>query len=341
MRCSKCGMDNNAAFNFCASCGAKLEKSIVCPNCKTENENTSKYCKNCGKELENFSITSNANTPGVRKSIKRNAREKSKSSIILTFLSMFGVGIILFFMLISGSAIFNENVAFTWFFVIILVVYILSLYIVKFGTTIASLNLARGDDVTVGDTLTYGFNNIIGVVRTVGASILFTVCTSVIGIFPFVGTIAAFAFIIYMAPVLVVFGYLQADNKQGNITFTDALQRALGLCDGKRVAYYGLIISFIGWYLLGFATLGIAFIWVIPYIKISLANYYRMLIGEKNFDNSEAGLSNVSVIALGAISYIFVIIIFTISIIIVTFVTLGEPRGSDYSNFIDEYYDRV
>lgn len=340
MRCTKCGMDNSDTFNFCASCGTKLQENIICPNCKAENENTSKYCKNCGIELANFPVISPVNTPGVRKAIKRSAREKNKSSIILTFLTMFGIGIILFLMLINGSAIFNENVAFVFFFIII-TAYILSLYVVKFGTTIASLELARGENVTVSDALTYGFNNIIGVVRTVGIGMLFSLCLGVTGILPFIGPFASLIAVIYMAPVLTVYGYLQADSKQCDLTFIDTLTRAMDLCSGKRVAFYGLIVSFIGWYLLGFITLGIAFIWVTPYIKISLANYYRTLISEENFDSAEKGLSNAAIISLGAISYVFVIIIFLVSIIILAFTANIEPRAGDYSKLVNEYYDRV
>ena len=38
-----------------------------------------------------------------------------------------------------------------------------------------------------------------------------------------------------------------------------------------------MLISFIGWILLGAITFGIAFIWVIPYMEATYANAYNSL----------------------------------------------------------------
>ena len=41
-------------------------------------------------------------------------------------------------------------------------------------------------------------------------------------------------------------------------------------------------LSFIGWGLLVLVTLGIAAIWVQPYMSLSFANFYRELVDEQN-----------------------------------------------------------
>ncbi len=50
------------------------------------------------------------------------------------------------------------------------------------------------------------------------------------------------------------------------------------LMSGHKAEYFVLMLSFIGWYLLGFATCAIAFIYVQPYLETVKANYYRYLI---------------------------------------------------------------
>lgn len=46
MKCSKCGIENQASRKFCRECGAKL--SIICPSCQTENVPGDKFCGECG-----------------------------------------------------------------------------------------------------------------------------------------------------------------------------------------------------------------------------------------------------------------------------------------------------
>lgn len=52
--------------------------------------------------------------------------------------------------------------------------------------------------------------------------------------------------------------------------------------NGHKWDYFVLQISFIGWYLLGFLTLGIGLIWVIPYASATYSNFYRHLIADAN-----------------------------------------------------------
>lgn len=47
------------------------------------------------------------------------------------------------------------------------------------------------------------------------------------------------------------------------------------MTDGYKMDLFMLSLSFIGWWLLCIVTLGIAFIWVIPYVHATCANAYR------------------------------------------------------------------
>ena len=50
---------------------------------------------------------------------------------------------------------------------------------------------------------------------------------------------------------------------------------------GYKMDLFLLELSFIGWWLLVLVTLGIASLWVIPYIKVTEANFYLDIKKEK------------------------------------------------------------
>ncbi|MFT8322069.1 MAG: DUF975 family protein [Bacillus sp. (in: firmicutes)] len=50
---------------------------------------------------------------------------------------------------------------------------------------------------------------------------------------------------------------------------------------GYRWKYFLLNLSFIGWGILGLITIGIGFLWLVPYMSTSLATFYNELIADK------------------------------------------------------------
>ena len=72
--------------------------------------------------------------------------------------------------------------------------------------------------------------------------------------------------------------YILAENP--GISPTEAINRSKSMMDGHKMEYFLLSLSFIGWSILGIFTLGILYIWLIPYMQTTLANYYRSLKGE-------------------------------------------------------------
>ena len=69
--------------------------------------------------------------------------------------------------------------------------------------------------------------------------------------------------------------YLLADNPQ--IGAVEVLKKSAEMMKGYKWKLFCLHLSFIGWYLLGIVTLGIAFIWVGPYIKTANTIFYENL----------------------------------------------------------------
>ena len=58
----------------------------------------------------------------------------------------------------------------------------------------------------------------------------------------------------------------------------DAQRQSMALMDGHKGEYFVMILSFIPWMLLGAITLGIAYIWIIPYMSTTFAEYHVRLV---------------------------------------------------------------
>jgi uncharacterized membrane protein len=54
-----------------------------------------------------------------------------------------------------------------------------------------------------------------------------------------------------------------------------AIERSMAMMEGHKMEYFCLILSFIGWLLLGILTLGIGLLWVNPYICVTNAHFYE------------------------------------------------------------------
>ena len=62
-----------------------------------------------------------------------------------------------------------------------------------------------------------------------------------------------------------------------------ALSASNKVMSGKTGAYFALCMSLVGWYLLGLITLGLCFVFIIPYTNLIKATYYkRNLQGDRN-----------------------------------------------------------
>jgi len=77
---------------------------------------------------------------------------------------------------------------------------------------------------------------------------------------------------------MYVYKDIQARGDGDKYTFTDYITKSRQLMDGNKWRYFVLQLSYIGWFLLGSITFGIAYIWVIPYISMTNANFYKDLV---------------------------------------------------------------
>jgi uncharacterized membrane protein len=57
----------------------------------------------------------------------------------------------------------------------------------------------------------------------------------------------------------------------------EALNASRQMMNGHKARLFGLYVSFIGWFLLGILTLGIGYLWICPYMALSVVNFYEDL----------------------------------------------------------------
>jgi uncharacterized membrane protein len=99
----------------------------------------------------------------------------------------------------------------------------------------------------------------------------------------FVASLLMTLFIILWALLLIIPGivaclsysmtyFILAENPQTR--GLDAIRKSRDMMKGYRWKLFCLGLRFIGWLILGILSLGIGFLWIIPYFWTSLANFY-------------------------------------------------------------------
>ena len=124
------------------------------------------------------------------------------------------------------------------------------------------LNIAKGNKPVAGDAFEgfYDFWSAFKVQFLIG---LFTFLWSLLFIVP--GIVKSFSYSMAMN--------ILAENK--GMSALEAIRRSKELTNGYKMDLFVLGLSFIGWILLGYITLGIGYIWIIPYISTTYINYYN------------------------------------------------------------------
>ena len=69
--------------------------------------------------------------------------------------------------------------------------------------------------------------------------------------------------------------YIIAENP--NMGANEAITLSRKMMNGHKMEAFVLILSFIPWFLLGFITFGIAFIYITPYMNATMVNFYNKI----------------------------------------------------------------
>ena len=61
------------------------------------------------------------------------------------------------------------------------------------------------------------------------------------------------------------------------LSVREILSKSFDMMEDYIVDYFVLIFSFIGWMILGVFTFGILYLWLIPYMLVTLSNFYEKI----------------------------------------------------------------
>lgn len=124
------------------------------------------------------------------------------------------------------------------------------------------LNLVNGQKPEIGDLFSK-FNQLVPALVANLLVALFTALWMLLLIIP--GIIKSISYSMTF--------YILAENPE--LSGTEAINRSKAMMEGHKMEYFILQLSFIGWILLGAITLGIAYIWVLPYMQATTTNFYN------------------------------------------------------------------
>ena len=130
------------------------------------------------------------------------------------------------------------------------------------------LTVANGEKPVVGDSFS-GFSDFWAAFKVTFMVGLFTFLWSLLFVIP--GIIKSFSYCMSM--------YILAENKSKPAL--ECINESKEMTNGHKMDLFVLGLSFIGWALLGAITLGIAYIWVMPYMQTTFTNAYKSLKGNQ------------------------------------------------------------
>jgi uncharacterized membrane protein len=144
--------------------------------------------------------------------------------------------------------------------------------LIKFTLAISRRNEPRIEQIFEG------FSDFNRSLQTYLRMVLFIILWTLLLIIP--GIIAAFSYSMTF--------FILADNE--NISAKEAMEKSKSMMDGNKMDLFLLSLSFIGWALLCILTLGIGFLWLFPYMQVSLAKFYQDRRGNDELFSSNSSL---------------------------------------------------
>lgn len=139
------------------------------------------------------------------------------------------------------------------------------------GLVLFFLGLSRGEDVQYS-RLFDGLQRFADALITYLLMVLLIFLWSLLLIIP--GIMAALSYALTF--------FLMADRPE--LKGMEALKESERLMKGNRWKLFCLFLRFIGWFLVGALTMGIGFLWVMPYLQTTAARFYDDVLGNAGAD---------------------------------------------------------
>lgn len=188
---------------------------------------------------------------------------------------------------------------------------------ISFGVAYVFIKLKRNEEVKIVDFFDLGFSNFVRAwkitLRIALKMILPLICiviSYVLTIFvvrmqhlmlmntdspeTIFGIFRILRIIVVIVNIVSIFGmmwisllysltsYIAYDNP--NMTSLEVINESARMMNGSRGKIILLQLSFVGWAILAVFTLGIGYLWLAPYMQVSLVGFYESLL-EENFDD--------------------------------------------------------
>lgn len=138
--------------------------------------------------------------------------------------------------------------------------------IVELGYNRFNLNLIDGEEVSIGQVVSY-FPHWKKAISVSFLRALYTFLWSLLFIIP--GIIASYSY--------TMATYIMAEHPE--ISASEALRHSKAIMYGNKWRLFCLSFSFIGWSFLCVFTLGIGYLWLLPYEKAAVTDFYREVSG--------------------------------------------------------------
>ncbi len=189
-------------------------------------------------------------------------RAKARESLKGNWLIAIGLFVVTTIIFTLPDFIFNPNeYDFSWRDIaVILATWLLTP--ISVGLIWAWIDLSRGKDIRFGH-LIHPFQTIFA--KTIFVSFLqglFLLLWTLLFIVP--GIIKSFSYMMTF--------YILRDRPE--LSPLQVITESRKMMDGHKGEAFVLGLTFIGWLLLGVVTLGIGFLWIVPYISVTFAHFY-------------------------------------------------------------------
>ena len=102
---------------------------------------------------------------------------------------------------------------------------------------------------------------------------------SCLGISLLIGLLTAFWSFLFIIPGIIasinysIAYFVKLDNP--NLSAMEVLNKSTQIMNGHKWDFFILILSFTLWIIIGLFTFGLLYLWLIPYMQISVAKFYN------------------------------------------------------------------
>lgn len=231
--------------------------------------------------------------------LKRSARETLNGRYGISMLTFLINGIIPFFLLLPFSLNISTTsstsqllIYYLASLIISIISIILSCGVIRFHVRLARENVCQLSDVFAGFRIHP--QKIVGIYLLLFLRLLPAILPGAIlmvlslEVFPTSAPLMGLAVIAFMAGGIwnvkialqyTLIYYLFMDDTEAKVG--EYFRQSKELMEGNKLRCLYIILSFIGWSLLGIISCGVGFLWIMPYMSQTLAKFYLDVLEEK------------------------------------------------------------